>query len=407
MRFTGLILLIVAASVRADVPPAKDTIAVMEFNAANASSSDASTLSGFVRGAVVRSGKYLVVEKKNMDKILAEQAFQQTGCTSSECAVKLGKILNSRKMIVGEYTVLDGIRFLTASLVDVETGQIEATAKVKGFDLGSADEATDRLVAKLTGVALAAESDSTFHPAVPAKPRRPRAIRDRFSAALGAKNYALGWKIDLTGASMLGVPHTGLYSGATTEGSARATAPELTVEYWRTFSDSGFLGFGLVGGVLVPNPPDVFHYRLTGTPTTGRTVIFSNDMYAGAGPGAQGEGVLFWNLKSWLNVLAGVNVSMYSFGYEWGGYDDGTVGSPGVGHFGSGTPPRGTVVFASGEVGVELFPFEHFSARITGSFGPSSSVHFAPTQQFGDVGGTADLTVSASPILETKLLINF
>src|SRR5678809_1606748 len=62
---------------------AKDTMAVMDFNAANASASDAATLSGFIRGAVVRSDKYLVVEKKNMDKILAEQAFQQTGCTSS------------------------------------------------------------------------------------------------------------------------------------------------------------------------------------------------------------------------------------------------------------------------------------------------------------------------------------
>jgi len=67
-----------------------------------------------------------------MDRILAEQAFQQTGCTSSECAVKLGKLLNVHKMVVGEYSVIEKLRFITASLVDVETGRIERTGNVQG-----------------------------------------------------------------------------------------------------------------------------------------------------------------------------------------------------------------------------------------------------------------------------------
>ena len=67
-------------------------IAVKDFKANNASASEAAAISEFVRSAFVKSGKYNVVDKANMEKILAEQAFQQTGCTDQACAVKLGKM---------------------------------------------------------------------------------------------------------------------------------------------------------------------------------------------------------------------------------------------------------------------------------------------------------------------------
>jgi len=135
-----------------------ENVAVLDLKPNNTSSGEASAISGFVRSAFVKAGVYNVVDKSNMDRILAEQAFQQSGCTDSECAVKLGKLLNVRKMVVGEYTVLGGIRFLSASLVDVETGRIERTSRVKGFELANADQAADTLAAELMG---AAEAHST------------------------------------------------------------------------------------------------------------------------------------------------------------------------------------------------------------------------------------------------------
>src|SRR5690348_3252693 len=159
---TAVCLLFLAA-----VTPARaaETIAIMDFTAANASASEAVAVSGFVRNAVVRAGTYTVVDKKNMDKILGEQAFQQTGCTSQECAVKLGKLLNVKKMVVGEYTMLGGTRFLTASLVDVESGRIERSGKIKGFEVGNADEAADQLVEQLEGRASVARPQPAPTPA--------------------------------------------------------------------------------------------------------------------------------------------------------------------------------------------------------------------------------------------------
>ncbi|MEK7476593.1 MAG: hypothetical protein AAB152_13305 [Candidatus Coatesbacteria bacterium] len=179
----------------------KPTIAVMDFSPSNVPAGDAVIVSGFVRAAVVRCRKFTVVEKNNMDKVMAEQAFQQTGCTTSDCAVKVGRLLNTRKMVIGEFALLGGIRFLTASLVDVETGEIENTARVKGFEVATADEAADKLVSQLTGVAVAPGSEAmgaapkrVIEPRV-IEPYRPPRSYTRFG--IGVSGEAVGYDFNM------------------------------------------------------------------------------------------------------------------------------------------------------------------------------------------------------------------
>src|SRR3989339_701486 len=109
----------------------KINLAVAEFSGKNVSQADASIIADFLRTEFVSAGLYNVVEKANMDKILAEASFQQSGCTTSECAVQIGKILNVQKMIVGVLSKLEGVYHITASIVDVETGKIENSKNVQ------------------------------------------------------------------------------------------------------------------------------------------------------------------------------------------------------------------------------------------------------------------------------------
>ena len=60
-----------------------------------------------------------------MDDILDEQGFQQTGCTTTECAVEMGRMLNVQKMISGTIGKLGATYTIDLSLIDVETAQIE------------------------------------------------------------------------------------------------------------------------------------------------------------------------------------------------------------------------------------------------------------------------------------------
>ncbi|MEW6557829.1 MAG: CsgG/HfaB family protein [Elusimicrobiota bacterium] len=110
---------------------AKENYAVADFVGKNVSAADASIVADFIRTELVSIGKYNVVEKANMNKILAEVAFQQTGCTESECAVQIGRILNVQKMVVGSLSKLEGIYYITANIVDVATGKIENSKSAK------------------------------------------------------------------------------------------------------------------------------------------------------------------------------------------------------------------------------------------------------------------------------------
>lgn len=111
-------------------------IAVLDFNGKNVSAADASIVTDFVRTELVKSGKYNVIDKYNMDKILSETSFQQSGCTETDCAVQIGKILNVNKMVVGTLSKLEGTYYITTNVVDVQTGKIEMseTKKCKSAD---------------------------------------------------------------------------------------------------------------------------------------------------------------------------------------------------------------------------------------------------------------------------------
>src|SRR5262245_5101418 len=68
--------------------PAKELVAVLDFEPVNTDKVQASALTDRFREELLKSGRFTLVERAQMDQILNEQAFQQTGCTSSECAVQ-------------------------------------------------------------------------------------------------------------------------------------------------------------------------------------------------------------------------------------------------------------------------------------------------------------------------------
>jgi TolB-like protein len=117
------------------------SLAVSNFEAQGVSASDAAIVSDMFRNEMVKGGSFDVVEKANMEKVLSEQAFQQTGCTTSECAVKLGKILNVQYLVVGSFGKLMDSYVLNIRVVKVEnakviysdTGQGVSTKEVTGL----------------------------------------------------------------------------------------------------------------------------------------------------------------------------------------------------------------------------------------------------------------------------------
>ncbi len=59
-----------------------------------------------------------------MGKVLQEQGFQISGCTSNECVIEAGKLLGASHMIAGIIGYMGSTYSVDARLIDVESGKI-------------------------------------------------------------------------------------------------------------------------------------------------------------------------------------------------------------------------------------------------------------------------------------------
>lgn len=120
-------LLLALAGVLPDTIP---TAAIVAFEALGATSQDAEILTERFRTEVATRNAFRLVERARMDEILREQGFQQSGCTSTECAVQTGRLLGVRRTIAGSISHLGSTWSVSAREIDVETGEILRTGVV-------------------------------------------------------------------------------------------------------------------------------------------------------------------------------------------------------------------------------------------------------------------------------------
>ena len=103
-------------------------IAVLEFEGNNIPSGEVRALTDRLRSELVTIGQLTIIERGKMDEVLKEQAFQQTGCVSSECAVEVGKLLGVENIITGSISRVGTIYSVSARAFSVASGEIIKTA---------------------------------------------------------------------------------------------------------------------------------------------------------------------------------------------------------------------------------------------------------------------------------------
>jgi TolB-like protein len=150
-------------------------VAVLDLEAVGADKVQASAATDRLREELLKSGRFTLVDRSQMDEVLKEQAFQQTGCTTQECAVQVGKVLGVRKLITGRVTKLDDRNWLiSAQLVDVESAATEKAESLQHE--GTFPSLLGTGIAKLAGqlAALTPAVPLASQPQAPAAPALPR-----------------------------------------------------------------------------------------------------------------------------------------------------------------------------------------------------------------------------------------
>lgn len=110
-----------ASVVAAQVPSA----AVFPMQARGVDSNSVRIIEDALANDLLKTGKLRLLERSQMESILKEQGFQETGaCDASECAVKVGKLLGIENAVVGSLGLLGRTWVLNARLIDIGTGEL-------------------------------------------------------------------------------------------------------------------------------------------------------------------------------------------------------------------------------------------------------------------------------------------
>ena len=148
-----LILLIdISSCLQAQQEP---TLAVLAFDAYGIGRFEAQTLTDRLRNNISEMGGYRLVDRGAMEEVLKEQGFQQTGCTSDECIVEVGKLLGVQFMLGGSIGKVGKTFTISLRIIDIETSGIVKTAS---YDMtGEVDELLTRGMGEAAALLLGIE----------------------------------------------------------------------------------------------------------------------------------------------------------------------------------------------------------------------------------------------------------
>jgi len=79
--------------------------------------------------------EFIMIDRSQLNAVIKEIAFQQSGFTDEKTAIKLGKLLNAEVLIFGSIQVSDNKFRINVRFTEVETNKILKTLQVTGEDI--------------------------------------------------------------------------------------------------------------------------------------------------------------------------------------------------------------------------------------------------------------------------------
>ena len=114
------------------------TVAISTMVANGVTEAEAASLTDALRSELIKSGKYQILERSQMEDILKEQGFQQSGaCGEMNCANEIGKLLSVNQIIMGGIGKVGNTYTLNVRAVDVSSGKI--ISDITEYHKGSID----------------------------------------------------------------------------------------------------------------------------------------------------------------------------------------------------------------------------------------------------------------------------
>lgn len=139
-----LLLLCIALAGPAGAKVRKAVVIIPDAATSGINLSTGKSITSYTVSEFVNSGRFMVVDRKNLDRILEEMKLQLTGLTETETAKKVGRLLNADKFVFVSVSRTGGISMVEheeqfvckLDVTDIETGIVETsmTETVNGIN---------------------------------------------------------------------------------------------------------------------------------------------------------------------------------------------------------------------------------------------------------------------------------
>jgi TolB-like protein len=121
-----------------------------------------------------------LIERNQVELILKEQETQKK-CSSSDCAVQMGRLLSAKKILIGSITKMGRLYMINGKVIDVEKGSVDFVESGR-----CTDEEDIEVAARVCAVKLVNRMTGNNY-ALPASELKHDGLRSRFSIYMGGR----------------------------------------------------------------------------------------------------------------------------------------------------------------------------------------------------------------------------
>ena len=112
---------------------------------------DVATLTELLGNAVVRTGRFDVVDRAALEDLMREHEFQMDDWSSDSKSVEMGRVLNANYIIRGQVSRLGSQMIVTARVLDISTARILGTSEMQLLNMDEAYGKMGNFVNTLVG----------------------------------------------------------------------------------------------------------------------------------------------------------------------------------------------------------------------------------------------------------------
>lgn len=120
-----------ACSLQAATPKRLPSVAVLQLSGQGVDAATSVVVTDGLSDGLLKTGRFRVMERSQIQEILQEQGFQGTGaCEGGECAIQVGKLLAVDHVVLGSIGKLGESFTVSARVVDISTAEVVGSSRV-------------------------------------------------------------------------------------------------------------------------------------------------------------------------------------------------------------------------------------------------------------------------------------